>query len=496
MTVDKEVKFFKLNILKVSLAVLLPLSNFFLLNFRFAEKLVLINFYLYSILFFLLLIFLNIFGPKFFKKYNFINLFLFNYIYLFLYSDLFKNKIILYFTIQLIISLCVIIVKTNIKFEYFLISIFFVFNVFNFTSFFYENSQEEVASLDSINSLPITEIELNAKPDIYVIVLDGYINQNLQYEYLDSNNDIVKFFEDQNFFIAEYGKTFSNMTKWSMSSLLSLNNSEQILEKSFPERDVEGNSIVHSIFLSNNYKFLTARSGFGNFCDNSLISDLETCVYAEQTNYITKRALIDTTILGYLQDINFLFTDNLIDYYYNQSNLGSKGFLAKDIISTIKSLDSESPLFSFIHMTYTHPPYTLDSECDLKINWTDYKQENWNDLIAYNEALNCTNNMLYELVDFINKQNAIIVITSDHGPVLDLDGDITYINSDEKNLATTIFFSTNLNKYCKSNLLEKYYLQNFFIDFFNCFANTQLEPLEKVVTFYNSLTNSIEKINH
>ena len=34
-------------------------------------------------------------------------------------------------------------------------------------------------------------------------------------------------------------------------------------------------------------------------------------------------------------------------------------------------------------MTYTHPPYTLDSKCKLKTNWTEYKQENWNDLTAY-----------------------------------------------------------------------------------------------------------------
>ena len=490
-------KSINLNFLKILLGCLLPLSNFFLLNFRYVEKSVLYNFYLGSILFFILLIFLNLYGHKFFHKINVINLFLFNYIYAFLYSDFFKDKIFLYFTIQLIVSICIVKINTNQKFEYFLISLFLVFNSINYLEFFIENTNKNDATISQNIDLTTSEIELNTSPDIYVVVMDGYINQNLQNKYLNSSNELIKFLDDKNFFIAEYGKTFSNMTRWSMSSLLSFNNSEKILEKSFPERDVEGNSLVHSILLSNNYQFLTARSAFGNFCDKSLISDLETCVYAEQTNYITKRALVDTTILGYFQDINFLFFDKLIDYYYNQSNLGSKGFKTKDITTSIESLEKEKPLFSFIHMTYTHPPYTLDSECDLKINWTDYKQENWNDLTAYGEALNCTNKMVYELIDFVNnKKDAIIVITSDHGPVFDLDNNENFTNKDEKNLATTIFFSTNLNKYCEVALNSNYYLQNFFIDFFNCFSNTQIEPVDEIVYFYDVNSDSFEKINY
>ena len=102
-----------------------------------------------------------------------------------------------------------------------------------------------------------------------------------------------------------------------------------------------------------------------------------------------------------------------------------------------------------------------------------------------------------ELKNFIEEKdpNAVFVVTSDHGPGIDLDGDETSFNYEEKLLATTIFFSSNLNKFCDINLDSSYYLQNFFIDFFNCFGNMQLENLEEKIIFYDYITNKFEKIS-
>ena len=52
-------------------------------------------------------------------------------------------------------------------------------------------------------------------------MLDGYINQNLLYEYFNIENSVVDYLTERNYFVAKMEK-FSNMTKWSMSSLLSL----------------------------------------------------------------------------------------------------------------------------------------------------------------------------------------------------------------------------------------------------------------------------------
>ena len=125
------------------------------------------------------------------------------------------------------------------------------------------------------------------------------------------------------------------MTKWSMSSLLSLKNTEEITMRPFPEKDGEGIHSFTQYFYQTIINFF-GRSAFGNYCNESLISKFETCVYTEETNYLTKRALIDTTIFGYYQDIDIFFIDKLIDLYYNRSNLGSKGFLFQILSRELK----------------------------------------------------------------------------------------------------------------------------------------------------------------
>ena len=487
------------DISKILFGCLLPLSNFYLINFRFADRSVLINFYLTIVGIFLIFVFINFIWFNALNKFNVVNLLIFNYIYSFLYSDFFKNRVSIYITIQILLNLGILLKSTNLNVDYLLIILFLVFNIYNFYVYYEESSQNGSFATysDEVNIYNDSSIILNKTPNLYFVVLDGYINQNLLYEYFNIENSVVDYLTKRNYFVAQNGKSFSNMTKWSMSSLLSLKNTEEITMRPFPEKDGEGNSLVHSIFLSNNYQFLTGRSAFGNYCNESLISKFETCVYTEETNYLTKRALIDTTIFGYYQDIDMFFIDKLIDLYYNRSNLGSKGFLFSDIESRIENIERENPIFSFIHMTYTHPPYTLDSKCKLKTNWTEYKQENWNDLTAYIEGIDCTNLMIYELINFIEEKdpNAVFVVTSDHGPGIDLDGDETSFNYEEKLLATTIFFSSNLNKFCDINLDSSYYLQNFFIDFFNCFGNIQLENLEEKIIFYDYFTNKFEKIS-
>ena len=75
--------------------------------------------------------------------------------------------------------------------------------------------------------------------------------------------------------------------------------------------------------------------------------------------------------------------------------------------------------------------------------------------------------MIYELINFIEEKdpNAVFVVTSDHGPGIDLDGDETSFNYEEKLLATTIFFSSNLNKFCDINLSSATICKTFLLTF-------------------------------
>jgi len=83
----------------------------------------------------------------------------------------------------------------------------------------------EVNKVELKNKIDLKEPldEIQNKPDIYFIILDGYTGFKGLKKYWDfDNNDLKKFLNSNGFFIAENGKTIYNVTNYSIASTLNM----------------------------------------------------------------------------------------------------------------------------------------------------------------------------------------------------------------------------------------------------------------------------------
>lgn len=268
---------------------------------------------------------------------------------------------------------------------------------------------------------PIDVPTLVERPDIILIVLDGYGRSDVIADiYGYDNEPFLDTLRSHGFDVAEDSTANYSITHLSLPSLLNMsymhpdgatlgNNDLHHLAD-----EVSGENQLVSTLKANDYSYVHAESDhWYNLCGD----EVDICLPGPDPD-ITGHALLVKTPIGGL--------------FYRKSADPTTA-LNLDRVSQLSNWERTSsqfpsgPRFSFFHLQLPHPPLYLDSDCDVRVEpdlggrilnnqemstaQLEKRKRGWI------EQIECANNTV---LDFLAQaeQEAVVVLVSDHGPDL------------------------------------------------------------------------------
>ena len=272
------------------------------------------------------------------------------------------------------------------------------------------------------------------RPDIYFIMPDGFGRQDVLDQMFDIDiGPFVEGLRQSGFVVADRAYGSHPLTLLELPAIL--NQEYQVRPgDSGPPKTYEtqmatiaGANRTQQTLYSNGYQFISADSG-NLFCNPSPISQVETCIGTRSASAlhrleIREQLLMMTPVLGLIH--HNLLPDSVASWllgangWWNQSNVGGKVFLVPDILNAIDSAhtaDIDKPLFVAAHMMHTHPPFTLDGNCNCRDEGLSVDTGDWDDTVGLELSVECFIKQIEVLIERIDP-SAVVVIQSDHGPV-------------------------------------------------------------------------------
>ncbi len=263
----------------------------------------------------------------------------------------------------------------------------------------------EVTKVELKSKIDIKEPleEIQNKPDIYFIILDGYTGFSGLKKYWNfDNSELKKFMKKNGFFIAENGKTIYNVTNYSIASTLNM------AELNFEADNLYAKSSYLSlanIIKKNIVVEFLSEVGY-DFINLSLFDIRDKKKFYEDIYFLKSGNIYQSrTIYGHLYEIQ------------NEIN-ADMAYINLDIFNRLKNMRSApngKPKFIYAHIMMPHPPYYFDAEG----NKNDFKVANDpNNKNSYLDQLKYTNHLLMESLNEVLNSSGnppIIVVQGDHG---------------------------------------------------------------------------------
>ena len=257
------------------------------------------------------------------------------------------------------------------------------------------------------------------KPDIYLIVADGYPgNRQLRDLFDFDNSNFENTLKQKGFFIVDSSMSNYNFTQYSIASMLSLNYLKGIKHINSNKDDIQishnalKNSPVISYFQNEGYTFF-----------NHSIFDFKGQPSITIPTFLTRKLEpITRQTLTYriMKDLGYHFVTTLkIPFLVKRQLTADKVNNQKIIAATQKTIHQKNnkQKFVYTHLMMPHHPFFYDStgkEVPLEL----LKDEFFFDKGARISYLKYTNNVLLKLIDEIlsyNKEKPVIFLISDHG---------------------------------------------------------------------------------
>lgn len=245
--------------------------------------------------------------------------------------------------------------------------------------------------------------DIAEKPDIYFILLDGYQGfSGLKKLWNFDNSELKDFFNKNNFFFAQNGRSVYNVTNYSMASTFNMN--ELVYDRK--ELYSKGNYLILAELIKQNpvvkyfeksgYEFINL--SFWDINDsNKLYEDI---YFLRRGNIYQAR-----TLYGHFYEI------------YNEK-FADMAEINLDIFKRLQKIsytNNGKPKFVYAHITMPHPPYYFDAEGNRK----DYSYSgDKKDKHKYLDQLKFTNRLLINSLRSILKSpgpEPVIIVQSDHG---------------------------------------------------------------------------------
>jgi hypothetical protein len=258
------------------------------------------------------------------------------------------------------------------------------------------------------------------KPDIYLLVVDGYAREDvLLSDYGFDNGPFIDGLREQGFFVADRSTANYSGTHFSIANVLSMD----YVGDEGPDVSVSDlrrlgeiiggdNPAVDSLKAAGYTYVHGASDWWGNDCGPKA----DVCMQTPLIDITAYDLLAQTPLRGLL--------------YRETGDPGTK--IAMTRLQQFRGeipgdgLTGEGPRFVFMHVLVPHPPLFLDAECQPRLG-EQYAQRRLNSYPAlpaeiveirkdgYLEQVKCANLMIQALVDSV-PEDAVVLVMSDHGP--------------------------------------------------------------------------------
>ncbi|HOZ70276.1 MAG TPA: hypothetical protein PLB49_09710 [Chitinophagaceae bacterium] len=269
------------------------------------------------------------------------------------------------------------------------------------------------APIESGNLLPVT----GKKPDIYLIVADGYPGKAALQEYFRYNNDrFTDSLRRSGFFVNENAVSNYNHTTHSMASMLNLTYLSDIRNNVVDKKEVNrGLDLINQ----NIFTRYLIQNGYGII--NHSIFTIHEIPAALNPGFLPTSSTIITnqTFTGrFLKDLVFQLAHiyhfkKLVRYFHSPVMEGNQALPAKTVIKAAEK--DQPPRLVYTHLIMPHYPYLKDSSG----NETDeFRWKEVRDSSRFISYLKHCNQQLLSLVSHIRQASArppVILLIGDHG---------------------------------------------------------------------------------
>jgi len=344
-----------------------------------------------------------------------------------------------------------------------LFSLIFLNTGINDLQSYFSSSQNQFKFLNPKN-IKFEHFDREKLPNIYYIISDGYGSSNiLKREYGYDNSDFENFLKQNGFYIASNSRSNYAETMLSFASALNMEHINKLgANVRFP--------LLYNMIQDNNVMRFLKSIGYKTIDISSNIGKLQHIRAANFNetpgNFLADEfhsTIIETTMLkAFKKELNLVY------------------FYRKKILNTFKDLGEvhlkyKSPFFVFVHILPPHPPYVFGPNAEPifgSLNLKDWG-EMWQQKNLYRDQVIFVNGMLKKVLHKIlseSKNDPIIIIQGDHGPLLN--------NKNKIDTRMHIFNAIHLTKDKKNFIYSSITPVNTFRLIFNNYFHTNFKLLE------------------
>ena len=334
----------------------------------------------------------------------------------------------------------------------------------------------------SIASLSSNLDETKSYPDVYYIILDGYMSSSSLKEFLNyDNQEFVSYLTNKGFDVNH--KSYSNYPSSVPSVISTLNmmylnflTDEQVGHIEIPQKMYTENTVMQN-FKSAGYKIISIQRPFPFIVSPSLF-DSTVC---ERNKYIDSQLFsmtMRTSILVFL-------LEKWEEHELREAALCNFSELV------MQQQKFNEPMFVFSHILIPHPPYIFGPEGESISSVRPQGLESWENQEGYINSVKFANKKIQHVVEeLLNdvEDPPVIIIQADHGIGFDFESSNP---SDDGITQKMSIFSAYYLPGIEKNLSDDVITPvNTFRIIFNSYFNTDYDLLENKM--YLTDDNSID----
>lgn len=319
------------------------------------------------------------------------------------------------------------------------------------------------------------EIELAERPDIYLVVVDGYPGSiGMESAVGLPGTDVASALESREFLVPKASWSSYWATDLAVPSLLEMDyiGEGTNLSNATTEalHDVIGGENATVDFLQGNgYELVMIESGWaGSECG----VEFDRC---------TESAFLDDLVFMTLWD--GLWGGPVLNGNGHAYTAGTKSTMDALRDLAVREAERDSPRFVFAHLVAPHPPFFLDSNCDVVVEENrlsdSFYQAGVPDQVReqmFVDQVSCVDSFLVEFADLVDRDDVVIFV-ADHGVdrYQRFAGESALEDSDVEE-RMNVLVAGRISEQCE--LSDPLMTVNLMREVFDCYALSEVPKLE------------------
>ena len=313
--------------------------------------------------------------------------------------------------------------------------------------------------------------EIKNYPDVYYIVLDGYMSSNSLKKFLNyDNQEFVSYLTNKGFNVNH--KSYSNYDGSTKSISSTFNMTYFPGQKGYDaisEKMLAKNMVMQN-FKSAGYKIINIQKPFEiEMMASSPLIDLVMC---ERSKYIDSQLLsmtVKTSILVFL-----------LEKWEEQDLRDAALCQFSELPRQHQKFDE--PIFVYSHTLIPHPPYVFGPEGEAVSSVRPQGLESWQNKDGYINGVMFANKKITQIVDELlteSENPPVIIIQADHGLGIDIDSSKpSKENLEQRVSILSAYYLPGIEENLSDDVITSV---NTFRIIFNSYFNTDYDLLENKI---------------